>query len=402
MTYQIDTPVEFISLNRGRLARKIVSLTVPGAAVLALSMCAGVWMLYLHPEAPGAGSAAPRAENAIEPPVLTPALPPVRAAARQAAAAPSHAAAVRPRATGFAPVLMPLRAARSADADHPYGSLLDPDLLSGAAPLSLAANSPLGTDFAPPEAAPPADAVAEAEEPVPLPVPRRLAENEAEAAPDADASPEAIPLPAPRPAELEPPPRAPRESLREFAQQKRTTTVVAAAHPDDRSFFEKVFGSRQQSSGTALAYANPQDGLFGSPRAAVSAPPGGFDQYTAVYDISAHTVYLPNGQRLEAHSGLGGWMDDPRHVSERMRGATPPNVYALQPREALFHGVQALRLIPIGNGQGYGRTGLLAHTFMLGANGQSNGCVSFRDYQAFLRAYKNGEIRRLAVVARMN
>ena len=27
---------------------------------------------------------------------------------------------------------------------------------------------------------------------------------------------------------------------------------------------------------------------------------------------------------------------------------------------------------------------------MLGANGQSNGCVSFRDYAAFLRAYQNG------------
>jgi hypothetical protein len=36
---------------------------------------------------------------------------------------------------------------------------------------------------------------------------------------------------------------------------------------------------------------------------------------------------------------------------------------------------------------------------MLGPNGQSNGCVSFRDYAAFLRAYENGQIKRLAVVA---
>ncbi|HXE26182.1 MAG TPA: tlde1 domain-containing protein, partial [Roseiarcus sp.] len=45
------------------------------------------------------------------------------------------------------------------------------------------------------------------------------------------------------------------------------------------------------------------------------------------------------------------------------------------------------------------RAGFLAHPFMLGPNGQSNGCVSFKDYQAFLRAYQNGQITKLAVVA---
>ncbi len=30
----------------------------------------------------------------------------------------------------------------------------------------------------------------------------------------------------------------------------------------------------------------------------------------------------------------------------RMAGATPPAVYELKPREKLFHGVQALRMIP--------------------------------------------------------
>jgi hypothetical protein len=39
---------------------------------------------------------------------------------------------------------------------------------------------------------------------------------------------------------------------------------------------------------------------------------------------------------------------------------------------------------------------------MLGPNGASNGCVSFRNYEEFLRAYDRGEIQRLAVVARMN
>jgi len=33
---------------------------------------------------------------------------------------------------------------------------------------------------------------------------------------------------------------------------------------------------------------------------------------TAIYDITSKTVYLPNGRRMEAHSGLGSYMDDPR------------------------------------------------------------------------------------------
>jgi hypothetical protein len=50
----------------------------------------------------------------------------------------------------------------------------------------------------------------------------------------------------------------------------------------------------------------------------------------------------------------------------------------------------------------YGRAGILAHTYMLGANGQSNGCVSFNDYDEFLNAYLRGEITRLAVVERLD
>ena len=81
-------------------------------------------------------------------------------------------------------------------------------------------------------------------------------------------------------------------------------------------------------------------------------------------------------------------LDDPRYVNEHDRGATPPHLYELEMKEGLFHGVQALRLNPVGGeGEIFGRTGLLAHTYMLGPNGDSNGCVSFRDYDAFLRAY---------------
>ena len=124
-------------------------------------------------------------------------------------------------------------------------------------------------------------------------------------------------------------------------------------------------------------------------------------QRTAIYDITAQAVYLPNGEKLEAHSGLGDLMDDPSHVHRRMRGATPPNTYRLSLRESLFHGVRAIRMTPEDDGKMYGRDGILAHTYMLGPNGQSNGCVSFKDYQKFLRAYLRGEIDRMVVVARL-
>jgi hypothetical protein len=67
-------------------------------------------------------------------------------------------------------------------------------------------------------------------------------------------------------------------------------------------------------------------------------------------------------------------------------------------REQLFHGVRAIRLKPVDEGKMFGRDGMLAHTYMLGANGQSNGCVSFKDYQKFLQAFLSGEVERLVVV----
>jgi hypothetical protein len=127
-------------------------------------------------------------------------------------------------------------------------------------------------------------------------------------------------------------------------------------------------------------------------------PLPGDDGRTAIYDITAHSVYLPSGRRLEAHSGLGDLMDNPRHVRLRMRGATPPNVYNLAMRERIFHGVRAIRLNPVDDGRMYGRGGILAHSYMLGSNGQSNGCVVFRNYPEFLDAFLKGEVTRMAVV----
>jgi hypothetical protein len=129
-----------------------------------------------------------------------------------------------------------------------------------------------------------------------------------------------------------------------------------------------------------------------------SISPADDDNRTAIYDIAARTVYLPNGRRLEAHSGLGDHMDDARYVNLKRQGPTPPNAYKLVMREEPFHGVRAIRLVPVGDGKMFGRDGLLAHPYMLGPNGQSNGCVSFSDYPAFLDAYLKGEVDRLVVV----
>lgn len=121
----------------------------------------------------------------------------------------------------------------------------------------------------------------------------------------------------------------------------------------------------------------------------------------AVYDIAGQMVYLPNGERLEAHSGLGPKRDDPRYTRIKMQGPTPPNVYDLTMRERLFHGVRAIRLNPVDEAKMYGRDGMLAHTYLLGPSGQSNGCISFKDYPRFLRAFLRGEIDRIVVVPRL-
>jgi Protein of unknown function (DUF2778) len=94
-------------------------------------------------------------------------------------------------------------------------------------------------------------------------------------------------------------------------------------------------------------------------------------------------------------------MDDPRYVNQRSSGPTPPNVYELKLREEPFHGVRAIRLIPADGAKMYGRSGILAHSYLLGPSGQSNGCVSFRDYPEFLNAFERGDVDRLVVVQRL-
>jgi hypothetical protein len=213
-------------------------------------------------------------------------------------------------------------------------------------------------------------------------------------------------LPAPRPTDAGPAKNS-TASARDMAQGAKA--AMQAALEEKPSIFEKLFG-KLKSVGPSLAFASADASVTGSlgsgnPNQSPNSALGGsvpYDRSTAVYDISAHMVYMPDGTKLEAHSGLGSKLDDPRYVNVRMLGPTPPHVYELQPRETLFHGVPALRLNPVGGEDAiFGRTGLLAHTYMLGPNGDSNGCVSFKDYNAFLQAYRNGEVKRLAVVTRV-
>jgi len=221
------------------------------------------------------------------------------------------------------------------------------------------------------------------------------AENVAPALPPQRAA-DSVPLPASRPSTLR------LLANREIAKAK--AAILAVTTSEKPTIFEKLYG-KPQAKGSLLAFASADFSDVSIPGPGKASPMGNaapYDRSTAVYDISARTVYLPDGSKLEAHSGLGSKLDDPRYVHVRMHGATPPHVYDLEPREALFHGVPALRLKPVGGEEAiFGRSGLLAHTYMLGPNGDSNGCVSFKDYYAFLNAYRNGGIKRLAVVAKV-
>ncbi|WP_207919206.1 DUF2778 domain-containing protein [Methylobacterium segetis] len=211
---------------------------------------------------------------------------------------------------------------------------------------------------------------------------------------------QAVPLPVPRPPEFRSPVAVPaRVAAR--PPQPTTRSVFSAATAAERPFFERFLGKGDEPAGPALAYAAPQsDAIDDSPRSRLTPIPAPAGAGTAIYDISAARVTLPSGEVLEAHSGLGPSLDNPRHVHLRMRGSTPPGTYDLTERERLFHGVRAIRLNPVGGSTAiHGRDGLLAHTYMLGPSGASNGCVVFRQYDRFLQAYLRGEVRRLVVVA---
>ncbi|MBB4953926.1 hypothetical protein H4S14_001986 [Agrobacterium vitis] len=152
---------------------------------------------------------------------------------------------------------------------------------------------------------------------------------------------------------------------------------------------------------TLMAYARSEDVMDGDDSPSIfsrRASLPGRGSGIAVYDISAATVYMPSGEKLRAHSGRGENRDNPRSAPIKNRGVTPPNIYRLTMRESLFHGVEALRMTPVGGNNMYGRDGFLTHTFLLRVRGDSSGCVVFEQYPRFLNAYKRGEVKTLIVV----
>jgi hypothetical protein len=380
------TTLDQVALENARDLRRLLLQIGPGIiAAAALAAGVGLWGLpsrltaaFLSPPQPASAVAAVPAAAAI--PVLR--APSVALAASTSLPAPAAEVASNP----YGALVNP----------NPYGALIDRGYFLTAGPPVSATTSPT-LQASVETASAPSEATISREEPapqeaVPLPPSR-----------DSEQAVETAPLPPHRPAEFS-------SAAAPLAPSRATApSVVAnppAASPDNRNIFDKLFGA-ERPAGAVVASQPPQGRGSASPTLlaalfATSGPPAGYDRFTAVYDISARVVYMPDGTRLEAHSGLGDRLDDPRFVSERMRGATPPHLYELAPREASFHGVQALRLIPVGGGDLFGRAGLLAHSYMLGPNGDSNGCVSFKDYDAFLRAYESGQIKRLAVVARLS
>ncbi len=146
--------------------------------------------------------------------------------------------------------------------------------------------------------------------------------------------------------------------------------------PGDLGIFDKLFADPDRAAKAIIA-ANPK---------------------TVLYDITKRAVFMPDGEKLEAHSGFGQYMDDTQSVHRKDVGVTPPNVYTVSFREKPFHGVRALRMKPVGDGNMYGRDGFLAHSFLLGSNGQSNGCISVLDYDKFLKAFEDGKFDRIIVV----
>jgi len=204
-------------------------------------------------------------------------------------------------------------------------------------------------------------------------VPEELTPDES--ALDEAGLPSAVPLPLGRP-QIEMPGDGEQPVERAQAPDRTKLQKLAFARPDNPAAEKGSIGR---------AFRN----LFG-------VRPG---RGVAVYDISAARVYMPDGSVLEAHSGIGKMADNPKYVHVRMNGPTPPSTYNLRMRESRFHGVEAIRMLPVDGKNPYGRTGLLTHSYLLrGGRAESHGCVAFKDYNKFLTAFKKGKVKQLVVV----
>jgi hypothetical protein len=374
--------------NRKKSSRKVIPQHLLGGVAIAAVVLGCAWTVY---------------SNVFGASIY----PSVNTAAYEAPVVNSTVATARPARPAFNEVFaaLPQQAPKNSAPETVAPSLMFTE--------RFAASSPQGDTLMPSErqipatqlaaASPPAEASKKTETPKLADAPKTK-----EAAPAPTQLALNVPKPVDAKADIKADIKAPAKSgasVRDMAQRAKAAVMQLATN-DKPTMVEKLWG-KPASHGSLLSYASADASVTGSIPDTLSQNPmrGGsppYDKQTAVYDIAARTVYLPDGTRLEAHSGLGDKLDDVRYAHVRMQGVTPPHIYELKPREALFHGVPALRLTPLGGSDKiFNRDGLLAHTYMLGGRGDSNGCVSFKDYYAFLNAYRNQGIRRLAVLARV-
>src|SRR5215831_14955257 len=98
----------------------------------------------------------------------------------------------------------------------------------------------------------------------------------------------AVPLPRPRPV------------MASVEVPEEPAVAKADSGADNRNLMQKL--SDLVPGRITLASLVPEGGLF---RRKPDLASLGYDNQTAIYDISARVVYLPNGESLEAHSGMG-------------------------------------------------------------------------------------------------
>lgn len=230
-------------------------------------------------------------------------------------------------------------------------------------------------------------------------------------APEHASLPDTVPLPSARPrvakAESQPDPTDQFPPKPEVAEAKPAKPEKPDVDEATRALVPAPKSARD-TGGTKLAFAKPDNptesqpgdrggifkSLFGRPDKPRAAGNG-----VAVYDISAAKVYMPDGSVLEAHSGIGKMADNPAYVHVKMNGPTPPHTYRLKMRETRFHGVEAIRMLPIDGKNKHGRDGFLTHSYLLRSRmAQSHGCVAFKDYPKFLNAFKAGKVHTMIVV----
>jgi hypothetical protein len=255
---------------------------------------------------------------------------------------------------------------------------VDPVVTASISADATAVSAPVALGYA---AAPSAPEMMAAADPREEPFEELLSEP---AGDDHGALPEDGPVPGPKPQakpriERVPAPEAPAVARAPEKQSKTLFNMLAYAKPDNPVTTDDGAG-----------------GIFN--RKGKLPGPG---SRIAVYVIEDAVVHMPNGEKLKAHSGRGHMRDNPKFVHVKNAGPTPPNVYKLRMREARFHGIEAIRMNPVGDARMYNRDGFLTHTYLLRRRGDSSGCVVFEDYNRFLNAYKRGHVQTLIVVPSM-